>query len=897
MTRQKKVQLWKTLRYLLVSALLPAGIFAYDGSETWLHYSPVPDDLKAGYDAACQSLVISNAESDTLKNAKAEIDLGMKGLLGKTLTVGTSVASGAIVLAPEGSPLVESAGIDYSAINKEGFIIKSSGGAIYITGKNEVGVLRGTFAFLRQMQMGKTISNLDIKESPYFAYRVLDHWWNHYRSSPDVERVYGGGRIYTMENFDDLANGGGSERERIVTYCRMAASLGLNGITPDGVNTTTMNSHNWECLKDGNIRDLKNFADILNTFGLKTFLAVSYTSPERVGGLSTSDPTNNGVISWWEKKVDQIFENIPNFGGFLIKADSESEFGPSSAYGKNQSDGAKPIADALAKHGATLIWRTFIYSSDNNLDYAVTQMETFHDQTWHPNIILRMKDGPRDFQVVEPPNFIATYGGIRHGMEFQVTQEYTGQDKHVCWLVPKWKQIYDWNMKGAQLREGVEGTLTHQILRGDNTWERGGGVWGISNLNSAKNWTGHYLHQANAYGYGRLAWNPLLSADQIADEWIRCSFANGNERAVQFIINDMLNKSWKTYEDYTISYSALMPAVCWNEHYNIEFDKDVAGFRTAYFMNLRNDGIGVDRRPGGNSPTTSTFPTFLPKELTDSLCNITSCPEDYLLFFHHCKWEYIMKSGMTLIQSLHHNHFRGIRQVKRFINNWKLLNGKIDSEIYSHVSGKLATQLTDASKWANTFKDQFGKKYSKAVGCDLEIVVPDASKAVTVAAGENVNLSSRFADQNGTALTEAINWSVSDDGTIDATTGTNVKFSAAENGVYEVTASLASIPDLKDKIQIYVGDWWNPPVGVKKPASISLTKAVMRFNHTPHSVLISTPFAGNLDIISLNGSVVKSMLISKTGIIEFNTREIGSGLYLVRLKGMQQELRNKVIIR
>jgi alpha-glucuronidase len=898
MSRQKKVQLWKTFRNLLVSILVPLSVFAYDGGETWLHYSTAPDEIKAIYDGACKSLVISNAESDTLKNAKLEMDLGMKGLLGKTLTVSTEVSAGAIVLAPEGSPLVASAGFDYSTINKEGFIIKSAGGATYITGKNEVGVLRGTFAFLRQMQMGKSISNIDIKESPYFAYRVLDHWWNHYGSSPAYERLYGGDRVYTMESFGDLANGSGSERAKIIAYCRMAASLGLNGITPDGVNTTTMNSRNWECLKDGNIRNLKNFADILNTYGLKTFLSISYTSPQRVGGLSDSDPSKQAVIDWWAKKVDQIFENIPNFGGFLIKADSENEFGPSSAYGKNQSAGAKPIADALAKHGATLIWRTFVYSSDNNVDFAVTQMETFYNQTWHPNIILRMKDGPRDFQTVEPPNFIATYGGIRHGMEFEVTQEYTGQDKHVCWLVPKWKQVLDWNMKGANLREGVEGTRMRQILRGDNTWERGGGVWGISNLSSAKNWTGHYLAQANAYGYGRLAWNPLLSADQIADEWIHCSFANGNENAVQFIVNDILQKSWKTYEDYTISYSALMPAVCWNEHYSIEFDKDVAGFRTAYFMNLKNDGIGVDRKPGGNSPSSSTFPNFLPKELADSLCNITTCPEDYLLFFHHCKWDYVMKSGMSLIQSLHHNHFRGIKQVKRFINNWKLLNGKIDSDIYTQVLGKLNTQLTDASSWASTFKTEFGTKYSKAVGCDLEIVVPDANKAVTIPVGENVNLSSKFADQNGTALAETINWSVSDGGTIDATTGTNVKFSAAEDGVYEVTASLTSIPALNDKIQIFVGDWWKPlQVGVKKTASIALAKAVMKFNHTPHSVLISTPFAGNLDVISLNGTVVKSIAIPRTGTIELNTSAIGSGLYLVRLKGMQQELRNKLIIR
>jgi hypothetical protein len=310
-------------------------------------------------------------------------------------------------------------------------------------------------------------------------------------------------------------------------------------------------------------------------------------------------------------------------------------------------------------------------------------------------------------------------------------------------------------------------------------------------------------------------------------------------------------------------------------------------------MNLTSDGIGVNRTSTG----AGSFLSYLPKVLADSLGNINSCPEDYLFFFHHRKWADKMKSGMTIIQSLHHNHFRGIKQVKRFVNNWKLLNGKVDSEIYTHVLGKLTTQLTDATRWANTFKVQFGKRYSDAVGCDLEIVTPDAGKAVTTALGESVSLSSKFADQNGKAITETINWSVSNGGKIDVTTGEKVNFSAAENGVYELTASLASIPDLKDKIQIFVGDWWNPPVGVKKAVPLALAKAVMKFNFTPRKVIISTPFEGNLDIIGLNGRVVKSIAVHKTGTVELNTGTIGGGLYLVRLKGLQQELRSKLLVR
>jgi len=874
----------------VVTAGVVGNVVAYDGSETWLHYTAVPTDLKAGYDAVCQSLVISNPESDTLKNAKYEIDLAMTGLLGKTLAAGTAAAAGAIVIAPEGSPLVAAAGIDYTKINPEGFVIKSAGGATYISGKTEVGVLRGVFGFLRLMQTGKDISNLDVAESPYFAYRVIDHWWNHYGSNPTTERVYGGDRVYKMENFGKLGTAG-PDRSAVIDYCRMAASLGLNGVTPDGVNTSTMGSRNYTCIDEGNIKNQKVFADIIGTYGLKYFLSISYVSPQKVAPqLSTSDPTNAQVIQWWDDRVKMIKGYIPNFGGFLMKCDSEGEAGPKTVFNKGQAAGAEPLAKALGSVGATLIWRTFIYTSNKNDDFAVTQMDEFDKQTWNKNVILRMKDGPRDFQTVEPPNFVTTYGGVRHGMEVQVTQEYTGQDKHICWLVPKWKQVFEWNMVGADLREGVKSNKVRDILAGDDTWENGGGIWGISNLSNAKNWTGHYMHQANAYGFGRLTWNPLLTEDQIADEWVHCSFKAGNDKKVDFLISDMLKKSWKTYEDYVISYSALMPSVCWNEHYEVEYIQDKAGFRTPYFMGLADDGIGVDR-----TAAKSTFLSFLPKALADSLGNIATCPEDYLLFFHHCKWDYKMKSGMTLIQSLQHNHFRGIRQVKRFINNWKLLEPIIDGDIYTHVLGKLNTQLTDATRWANTFRSQVGSRSTQAVGCDLEIQPPDVSKALVIDPGASVALNASFKDQSGKAVTETINWSVSNGGTIDAATGMSTNFSAAADGIYTVTASTATWPDLKDELQIFVGDWTK--TGVHRMVPVKSLTSQMKFKSLSDMVVISAPFAGELDIVGLNGRVVKSITVAKAGPVKWNTASLGSGLYLVRLRGAGQDLRNKVLIR
>jgi alpha-glucuronidase len=879
---------------------------AYDGSETWLHYTAVSTDLQSAYGSVCQSIVMSDAESDTLKNAKAELDLAMPKLLGgSALPVADAVAAGAIVLAPEGSPLVTDAGIDFTAINSEGFIIKSAGGATYISGKNEVGVLRGVFAFLRHMQMGKEIASLNIAETPYFSYRVLDHWYHHYGSTTSykAERTYGGKgndyRVFKMERFGSL-NQEGAERTMVINYCRMAASLGLNGVTPDCVNTVTMGSVNWQVLQENNLKNQKVFADIIGTYGLKYFLTVSYNSPQLIGGIS-SDPRQAATKQWWKDRVDMVVGYISNFGGFLFKADSESETGPLSVFNSDQATGSSPLAEALKGRGVC-IWRTFIYSSNKNDDFAVTQMQTFTGKKWNENVILRMKDGPRDFQIVEPPNYIATMGGARLGMELQVTQEYTGQDKHVCWLVPRWKQVFDNNMVGADIREGVKGTKMHQILTGDNTMENGGGLWGISNLSNATNWTGHYLHQANAYGYGRLAWNPLLSADEIANEWIHCSFATGDNPEVQYLVNDILQKSWKTYEDYTISYSALMPAVCWNDHYEIEFNKDDAGFRTRFFMGLENDGIGVNR-----TSNASSFLSYLPKQLADSLGNIATCPEDYLLFFHHCQWEYKMKSGMTLIQSLHHNHFRGIRQVKRFINNWKMLQGTIDSDIYTHVLQKLNTQLTDGSRWANTFRSQFGGRYNKAVGCDLEIMVPDEGAALTADVGSAVSLTARYADQTGKDVGETINWSVArihpngsliEGGTLSAAQGQSVEFSSDDDGIYRVTASTATFPDLKDQLQVFVGDWAKvPPVGVRKSTINRLVKQKMLLSLRAKGVAIKVPFAGTIDIVGLNGRIVKSIAAGKAGIYRWNTHAAGAGLYIVRLTDQDRSLQSRLLVK
>ena len=899
---KKKLFCYQSSWLLFVAALLPANLFAYTGNEAFLHYVKASASLLAQYQSVCKSIVLSDANSDTLKNAKTELDLAMPAILGGS-TLPVADGAGAIVLAEQGSAPVASAGIDYGAVSDEGFIIKSSGGKTYITGKSQVGILRGVFHFLRLMQMGKDISNLNIVENPYFPYRVLDHWYNHYNSSYEADRLYGGNRVFKMEDFGTLS---GDELTRVKNYCRMAAALGLNGITPDCVNTYQNGSNaNHKCLEESNLKNEKVFADIIGTYGLKYYLSVSYASPRIVTPkISSADAYKNSAAKqWWVDKVDMVRSYIKNFGGFLMKADSEGEEGPRSTYGESQSQGANPIAEALGRYGHIMVWRTFIYGTSDP-DFAVNQGKEFAKpaQTWNEAVVVRMKDGTHDFQVIEPPHQLLSMSGVRLGMEFQITQEYTGQGIHLCWLVPRWKKVLDWDIKGAPKWTGAAGTITHQLLKGAG--ERSGGVWAISNLSDTVNWTGQFLAQANYYGWGRLAWNPLLTEDQIADEWIRCSFENGNDPTVQQVVKHMLLRSWPAYMNYVIAHNASMPQIGNNNHYEVDFDgMRKINFFNEWLMNFTSNGIGVERcnQNSGGTVRNNFARDYLTPALADSFCNLSKCPEEYLLFFHHCAWTYAMKGGMTLIQQLHFEHFNGIHEVQRFIKYWKLLNTSkfrpqlIDETIYNHVLSKLNKQLTDGTRWANTFRSQFGSKYSSQVACQLDLVTPEPSKATEVAVGATVNLSATLKTQNGTASTGGtFNWSVAEPGaTLSSATGSSTVFSATAPGIYTVKVCDSRWPNQSEEELIFIGS----TVGVKNGSAERCEILSLKITQEPRRIAIKSPVAGDIDIYGLNGRIVKSISLATPGTCFWDTRSVAGGLYLIRLRNRTQIPQVKLIAR
>jgi alpha-glucuronidase len=763
------------------------------------------------------------------------------------------------------------------------------------------------------MQTGKDINNLAITENPYFSYRVLDHWYNHYGGSvAETDRLYSGNRVFKMENFGKLTD---EERARIVNYCRMAVFLGLNGMCPDNVGTYQSGSNgNYTCLEASNLKDERIFADIIGTYGLKYYLSVSCASPRIVTPrIKSADAYRNDTVKqWWFDKVDTVRAYIRNFGGFLWKADAEGEANPRAEYDEIQSQAANPVASALGRYGYILILRSFIYGTSDP-DFAVNLSKEFQSppQTWDSAVVLRSKDGPRDFQTIEPPNQLIAIPGVRHGMEFQITQEYTGQGIHLCWLVPRWKKILDWDIKGASTWNGAQGTAACELIQGAGS--RTGGVWGVSNLGDTVNWTGQFLAQANYYGYGRLAWNPHLSADQIADEWIRCSVDNGYNYGVRYILKRLLLGSWQAYTDYTIGHSALMPALGNNNHYPIDFNgMRGINFYNDWYMDFplppKATGIGVERC---NDSSTGTVKNdfarkYLPAALADTFCDLAKCPEEYILFFHHLPWEYRMKGGMTLIQQLQFEHFRGVHEVRRFLKYWNQLNTSafaaplMDDGIYSHVLARLRKQLFDGAAWANTFRTQFGACYQTQVPCNISILTPDTSRAAEAAVGAQVTLSAALSSQNGTASTDGtFRWSVLEPGaSLSAATGPTTVFTATSSGIYTVKVCDSRWPNQFEDELIFVGDWANhPATGAKTGAAAQSLPSSLSIKQRHRHVMIRSPFAGKFSVISLQGRVVKSAADDKAATFIWDVTGAAKGLYVVQVRNDTRTLRSKLFVR
>lgn len=587
--------------------------------------------------------------------------------------------------------------IEREEMSPEGYRIKSvqasaDGPCLVLAGKSESAVLYAVFHLLRILRLNRDIRGLDMKESPVHSLRMINHWDN---IDGSVERGYAGQSIFFRNN-QVL-----TESPRLRDYARLLASIGINAIT---INNVNVHHHETMLITQQRLPEMAQIAELFQAYGIKLFLSVNYASPIELGELTTADPLDADVAAWWKRKADEVYAAIPQFGGFLVKADSENRPGPFT-YGRNHADGANMLADALEPHGGLVLWRCFVYDChqdwrDRKTDRARAAYDHFKplDGSFKDNVILQIKNGPMDFQVREPVSPLL--GAMEHTnqvLEFQITQEYTGQQIHACYLIPQWKEVLDfdtgWKGPGSTIQQLTSGRL-HPYSHC--------GITAVVNVGDDENWTGHHLAQANLYGYGRLIWNPSLSAEQIASEWAAETF--GNDEETVHVLTDFLMESWPIYEQYNAPLG-----VGWMVKPHYHYGPDVDGYEyskwgTYHFADHR--GIGVDRTQATGTGYTSQY---MPVN-ADKYEHIDTCPDELLLFFHHVPYTHVLHSGKTVIQHIYDTHHEGVERLEQWIARIKHLEGKLDDERYQHIIERFAQQLDSAREWRDVINTYFYRK-------------------------------------------------------------------------------------------------------------------------------------------------------------------------------------------
>lgn len=635
-------RLWGSVCFLSLALTL----WAEDGSRLWLRQTPVN-----------QASVCCLVTSPTLTVAREELAALWKG--------------GEV-------DLQLCADETHRRLGKEGYTIRTSEGKTVLEAATEQGLLYATYHLLRLQAEGADCTRLDIQEKPAFDIRVLNHWDN---LDGTIERGYAGRSLWKWEDLTD------SVSARYREYARANASVGINGTVLNNVNASP------EILSSDYLQKVRKLADVFRPYGIKVYLSVNFASPMKLGGLSTADPLDEEVARWWKEKVQEIYGLIPDFGGFLVKANSEGQPGPCD-YGRTHAEGANMLAEALKPYGGIVMWRAFVYSP-SDADRAKQAYLEFQplDGRFRDNVMVQVKNGPIDFQPREP--YSPLFGAMPHTplmVEFQITQEYLGHSNHLAYLATMWNEFYRY-VQPSSLK----------------------GVAGVVNVGDNVNWCGHDFAQANWYAYGRLAWNPDLSAEEIAREWLAQTFTT-DRRFVEPMTQVMM-ESREAVVDYMMPLG-LHHIFAWGHHYGPEPWCEVPGARAdwlpSYYHQADKEGLGFDRSRTG-SDAVSQYPDSLAR-VFDSL---EQCPEEYLLWFHHVNWNQKLRSGRSLWDELCYKYQKGVDEVRAFQRIWKDMQPYVDAERYQAVAERLDIQARDAVWWKDACLEYFRtfskKKYLEGV--------------------------------------------------------------------------------------------------------------------------------------------------------------------------------------
>ena len=670
--------------FLLLIFCIPFCILhAEDGYRLWLRYNKISNpQLLQQYRSEISSLNLIGS-SATMLAAKDELINGLSGLLDKKISADDKIINGTTIAGTVQNKILQTA-VDNDELNKigaEGFIIKttiiSRKKVIVITANTNIGVLYGCFHFLRLLQTHQSIQHLNILDAPLIQLRMLDHWDNLNRT---IERGYAGISILNWQTLPAYID------KRYIDYARANASIGINAIVLNNVNANAL------ILTKEYLIKVAALANVFRSYGIKVFLSAKFSAPIELDGLSTADPLKDSVQQWWKQKANEIYQLIPDFGGFLIKANSEGQPGPQN-YNRTHADGANMLADALAAHNGIVIWRAFVYNNndDDRAKQAYNEFKPLNGK-FKSNVLLQVKNGPIDFQPREP--FHPLFGAMPQtqlAIEFQLTQEYLGFATHLVYLAPLMKECLD-----ADTYENGEGSTVAKIIDGSLNNQSITAIAAVSNIGNDIDWTGHPFAQANWYAYGRLAWNHNLTSSQIADEWLRQTFTN-NQTFIDTVKTMMLASREITVDYMTplglhhiMGYSHHYGPAPW---YNTASRAD---WNPVYYHKADSVGLGFNRTKTGSNAL-SQYSLQVQKKFED----INTCDEKYLLWFHHVSWNFTMQSGRTLWEELCYKYYNGADSVEWMQQAWNNIKGLIDNERFEQIKMLLSVQHNEAVWWRN----------------------------------------------------------------------------------------------------------------------------------------------------------------------------------------------------
>jgi alpha-glucuronidase len=673
--------------------LSPASLRAETGREGWLRYAPIEPAARAHYDSLPATVVI-RGDSPILANAQQQIVQGVRGMLGRTLRESRTMPNeSAIVLATVASLREIAPDVHLPDVREDGYVIarrKLRGfDCLIVAGSTERGVLYGAFALLSRIARAKDVGGADAIEQPYNSIRWIDQWDN---LNGTIERGYAGPSIF-FENGRVR-----SDLTRVAEYGRLLASIGINGCNINNVNA------DLHVLDADFIDQVARVAEVFRPWGIRVSLAVDLSTPKMAGGLDTFDPLDPRVAAWWRDKVDTIYARIPDFGGFTVKADSEGRLGPST-YGRTPADAANVIARALKPHGGIVFYRAFVYNhhldwNDLKADRAKAAVENFQplDGKFDDNVIIQIKHGPIDFQVREPASpLFADLHRTNEAIELQITQEYLGQQRHMVYIPPMWKEVLDFDM---HVDNGH--TPVREIVSGRTFQRPIGGFVGVANVGMDDNWLRHPLAMSNLYGFGRLAWNPQLGAADIAEEWTQLTFSL--DPLVNRTIPEMLMSSWPAYESYTGVLGLQTLTAIVGSHYgpNVETAE-----RNGWGQWIRADknGIGMDRSAATGTGYAGQYPPMVAKRFE----SVATTPENLLLFFHHLPYTFRLRSGKTIVQYVYDAHYDGGVRAAAYVDEWKTLRSHVDDARFETVLALLTYQAGHAIVWRDSICTWFLK--------------------------------------------------------------------------------------------------------------------------------------------------------------------------------------------